>query len=124
MQDHGQAEPPGGRAASLGRTLVAVLVTVLAALVAAVAWVVGQALYLEDYCLTRVDRPEGSRPEASGGRPAYWRDPVTVACEYDGHGTVLATEPGPLVAALLLAAAVCAVAVTAFTWARREDPAA
>ncbi len=98
----------------------------VAAPVAAGLWVVGQAQYLEDYCFTRVEPPEASPPEALSGRPAYWDDPVTVACEFDGFPTIYTTEPAPLLGALLLAGAVLAVALLAFHWAwtEKERPSA
>lgn len=107
-----------------GRTLLGFLmagfITSAAALMATGLWLVGQAQYLEDYCPTRVDPPEASTPEALSGRPAHWEDPVTVACEFDGFPTIYATEPAPLVGALLLAGAVVAIAFFAFQWARAE----
>ena len=109
---------PSSRAGMVGRRATAVLATVAAGIAAVGIWVVAQAAYLEDYCLTRVVTPDVSPPEALGGRPAYWGDPVTIVCELDGHPAVHTTDPGPLVGALLLAAAVCVVAVTSFRRAR------
>lgn len=109
-----------GKARTFLRFLVAAFITGVAALLAAGLWVVGQAQYLEDYCHTRVDPPEASPPEALSGRPAYWDNPVTVACEFDGFPTIYTTEPAPLFGALLLAGAVVTVALIAFHWARAE----
>lgn len=106
-----------GREHALPRTLLASFVTGVAALLAAGFWVVGQGQYLQDYCFTRVEPPQTSPPEALSGRPAYWADPVTVACEFDGFSTVYTTEPAPLLGALLLAAVVIAVAFVTFRWA-------
>ena len=100
---------------------MAACLTGVAALLAAGLWVVGQAQYLQDYCFTRIEPPETSPPEALSGRPAYWDDPVTVACEFDGFPTIYTTEPAPLVGAILLAVAVVAVALIALHWARSEE---
>lgn len=100
------------------RSLMAASTTCLAALLAAGLWVFGQAQYVQDYCHTRVHPPLTSPPEALSGRPAYWRDPVTIACEFEGFPTVHTTDPAPLLGALLLAGAVAAVALIAFRWAR------
>lgn len=97
------------------------MVTGVVALLAAALWVVGQAHYLEDYCHTRVDPPKASPPEALSGRPAYWDNPVTVACEFDGFPTVYTTEPAPLLGGLFLAGAVVTVALIAFHWARHDQ---
>lgn len=99
------------------RHLAATVVTLLVALVSAIAWVVGQAQYINDYCTTRAPQP----PDVRGGRPAYMADPLTVACEFDGHPTVYVAEPAPLLGALLLTAVVVAVGVVAFRWARSSS---
>lgn len=109
-----------GQGRTFLRSLLAACITSVAALLAAGLWIVGQAEYLEDYCFTRVEPPEASPPEALSGRPAYWDDPVTVACEFDGFPTVYTIERAPLFGALLLAGAVVAVALIAVHWARTE----
>jgi hypothetical protein len=109
-----------GEGRPLLRFLLAASITGLAALLAAGSWIVGQTQYLEDYCHTRIEPPEASSPEALSGRPAYWDNPITVACEFDGFPTVYTTEPAPLFGALLLAGGVVAVAFIAFNWARPE----
>lgn len=102
------------------RFLIAAFLTCVAALLAAGLWAFGQAQYVEDYCHTRVEPPITSPPEALSGRPAYWDNPVTVACEFDGFLTIYTTDPTPSFGALLLTGAVVAVALIAFHWARAE----
>lgn len=99
------------------RFLAAAVVTLLTALLAALVWLLGQA-HVNDYCTTRAPQP----PNLVGGRPAYMADPITVACEFDGHPTVYVTEPGPLLGALLLTAIVVAVVLGATHWARASAP--
>ena len=106
-----------GRTSAFWRLLAATVVTGVVALLSALAWLIGQAQYINDYCTTRAPQPTTSPPEALGGRPAYMDDPVTVACEYDGFPTVYVTEPGPLLGALLMTAIVIAVALGAYHWA-------
>jgi amino acid transporter len=108
---------PGSGSAFL-RLLGATVVTGFVALLSALAWLIGQAQYINDYCTTRAPQPITTPPEALGGRPAYMDDPITVACEYDGFPTVYVTEPGPLFGALLMMAIVIAVAFGAYRWAR------
>ena len=106
------------------RFLLAAVFTGVTALLFVLFWLIGQAQYLEDYCHTRVPQPKASPPEALSGRPAYWDDPITVACEFDGFQTVYVTEPGPLGGALALAGMVVAVAFITCRWARpsaRQD---
>jgi hypothetical protein len=104
---------------SLKRLVVAAMLTIIAGLVAAGIWGVGQAQFLEDYCSTQAPQPKAPSPEALDGRPAYLDGLVTVRCEYDDLPTVVVTEPLPLVGALVLAALVLWVAFAAFRWARR-----
>lgn len=109
-----------GRGRPISRLLIAAFITCVAALLAAGLWVIGQAQYVQDYCFTRVEPPITSPPEALSGRPAYWDNPVTVACEFDGFPTIYTTDPAPLFGALLLLGAILAVAVITFDWARAE----
>jgi TRAP-type C4-dicarboxylate transport system permease small subunit len=75
------------RGSAFLRLLAASVVTGFVALVSALAWLIGQAQYLNDYCTTRAPLALTSAPEALGGRPAYMDDPITVACEFASHGT-------------------------------------
>lgn len=109
-----------GRGRTFLRLHLTVFIASVAALLAAGLRVVGQAQYLEDYCHTRVEPPDASPPETLSGRPAYWDNPVTVACEFDRYPTIYTTEQAPLFSALLLTGAVIAVALIAFHWARAE----
>ncbi len=105
-----------GQGIAVSRLLVAAAVTGIAVMLSGLVWLLGQAQYLNDYCTS--PRSHFSPPEASGGRPAYMDNPITVTCEYDGLPTVYVTEPLPLIGAVLLAGAVIAVASIAFSWAR------
>jgi hypothetical protein len=109
------------RGSAFLRLLVATVLTGFVALVSALAWLLVQAQYINDYCTTRAPQPITSPPEALGGRPAYMDDPITVACEYDGSPIVYVTEPGPLLGALLITAIVIAVAFGAYHWARTSE---
>lgn len=109
---------PPTRGSTFVRLLAATVVTGFVALLSALAWLIAQAQYINDYCTTRTPQPITSPPEALGGRPAYMHGPMTVACEYDGFPTVYVTEPGPLLGALLMMAIVIAVAFGAYRWAR------
>jgi hypothetical protein len=97
---------------------VAVVVTLLAGLLAAGFWAVGQAQYLNDYCSTQAPRPKAPTPEALDGRPAYLDSPMTVRCEYHNLPTVVVIEPLPLAGALVLGALVVGIAFVTFRWAR------
>lgn len=99
------------------RWTLAILTVTATSLVAAGVWMLGQARYLEDYCLARIEPPSTTAPEALSGRPAYLRDPWTVACEFDGLPTVYTTDPGLLIAAVVLGVIVVVVAAAAFRWA-------
>jgi hypothetical protein len=99
--------------------MLAALAAAVAAVVAIGIWTLGQAQYLNDYCTTRVQPPQGATPESVGGRPAFLEGLTTVRCEYDGQPTVTVTDPLPLLGAVVLVLGVVAVAVIAFRSARR-----
>ena len=118
--------PRTGRRSVL-RLVVAGVVTLLAGLVAAVFWIVGQAQYFNEYCTMHSrNQPEplsSLSPEAGmGGRPAYMDGPITVVCEYDCHPTVREIAPGWFIIALILAAVVVGIGVGTFRWAWRPKP--
>ena len=104
------------------RVLLAGFATLLASLLAAGFWTLGQAQYLNDYCQTRAPQPQPLTPEGLSGRPAYLDGPVTVRCEYDGLPAVVVTDPLPMIGALGLAGLVIMLVVLAFGWARRPAP--
>lgn len=108
----------GGQGQPILRFVLAALVTSVAALLATGLLVFGQAQYVQDYCHTRVEPPATFPPEALSGRPAYWDNPVTVACEFDGFPTIYTTDPGPVVGGLILLGVVLVVTLVAFDWAR------
>lgn len=118
------ADDPGPAHHHSLRVLAAVAVTSLAALLAALGWVVAQGLYLDDYCHTRAPEPVPSVPEGTGGRPAYMDYPWTVVCEYDAVPTVEVSDPSPLLGALAAVAFVVLVAAVMTVWLRPEEPVA
>ncbi len=113
--------PRAGKRSVL-RLAAAGLVTLFLGLVAAIFWIVAQAQYTNDYCHTRAPQPEATPPESASGRPAYFGDPVTIVCEYDGYPTVEVFVPGPFLGALFLVAVVVGIGVGLFRWAWRPKP--
>lgn len=119
---------------SVLRLATAGLVTLLAGLVAAVFWIVGQAQYFNEYCTMHsrnqpepADYPESlngqpAYPESLSGQPAYMDGPITVVCEYDYYPTVREIAPGWFIIALILAAVVVGIGVGTFRWAWRPKP--
>ena len=82
----------------------------------------GQARYSEDYCHTRA--PEPAAPagvEGLSGRPGYLDGLVTIRCEYDQVPDVVATDPLPLVGALVLMVLVLGVGAMTVAWSRRPS---
>lgn len=103
---------------SVWRLAAAGLATLLAGLAAAVFWILAQAQYTNDYCITLVEQPESANPEELGGRPAYIDGPYTTVC-YDGHPTVETFDPLMVLGAVFLAAIVITIGICAFRWAWR-----
>lgn len=93
----------------------ALAAAVLVAALGGMVWVVGQARYLEDYCLTRAPLPSGGVEMTSVRGPSY-TSPVHLRCDWAERSDVVVLDPLPALGAL----AVLVVALAAGWFVHRR----
>jgi len=94
------------------RPVLAVVVGVAVAAVGVVAWLLGRAQYLEDYCFTRAPLPPGVT-EGSSVRGPFFDSPISLRCDWAAYPDVVVTDAVPLLGLLfvVLLAVVAALVV-------------
>ena len=104
------------------RPVLAVVVGLVVAAAGAVAWLLGRAQYLEDYCFTRAPLPPGVT-EGSTVRGPFFASPVSLRCDWAAHPDVVVTDAVPLLGLLfvVLLAVVAALVVLLRGPGARED---
>lgn len=92
------------------RALRTVGTVVVVAFAGAAVWLLAQARYLEDYCLTRAPLPGGATEGVVVRGPSYDR-PWRLRCDWPSGPDVVVTDVLPLAGAVLVVGVVLVAAV-------------
>jgi len=102
----------------LGRRGLAALVGVVVLVVGGVAWILGRARYLDDYCFTRAPLPPGVTRSSAVEGPSF-ESPVSLRCAWAAHPDVVVADPVPLLGLLLVVLLALAAALVVLLGRRR-----
>jgi hypothetical protein len=105
----------------LGHRALAAVVGLVILVVGGLAWLLGRARYLEDYCFTRAPLPPGVT-ETSAVRGPSFDSPVSLRCDWAAHPDVVVADPVPLLGLVLVVLLAAAAALVVLLRGPRTRP--